>query len=63
LARRRKCSFADLAWISWQVIVTEIIQSNDGYTVQDYPQVKDWRDRMMARLGVKKGMADIYPDT
>ncbi|GIJ81585.1 hypothetical protein Asppvi_000084 [Aspergillus pseudoviridinutans] len=58
-----KCSFADLAWISWQFIITAIIQPDDGYTVEDYPHVKDWLDRMMARPGVKKGMADIYPDT
>lgn len=58
-----KCSFADLAWIPWQVIVTAIIQPEDGYTVEDYPHVKNWLDRMMARPGVQKGMADIFPST
>ncbi|PYH85731.1 putative glutathione S-transferase [Aspergillus uvarum CBS 121591] len=57
-----RCSFADLAWVSWQVIVAMVIKPEDGYTVEDYPLVKEWLGRLMARPGVKKGMEGLYPD-
>ncbi|RAL12382.1 glutathione S-transferase tpcF [Aspergillus homomorphus CBS 101889] len=56
-----RCSFADLAWISWQVTVALAITPEDGYTLEDYPLVKEWLGRLMARPGVKKGMEGLYP--
>ncbi|KAL4995983.1 glutathione S-transferase [Aspergillus recurvatus] len=56
-----RCSFADLAWVSWQITLTKIITKEDGYDVADFPAVKDWLDRMMRREGVGKAMAEIMP--
>ena len=50
----RKCSFADLAWASWQITVTNFTQIEDGYDVNDFPYIKDWLDRMMSRQAVRK---------
>ncbi|GIJ83218.1 hypothetical protein Asppvi_001738 [Aspergillus pseudoviridinutans] len=49
-----RVSFADLAWASWQITVTKFIQEEDGYDVNNFPVVKDWLDRMLAREPVRK---------
>jgi glutathione S-transferase len=51
---RGRISFADLAWASWQITVTKLIQEEDGYDVNKFPFVKDWLDRMLSREPVRK---------
>ncbi|KAI9035131.1 glutathione S-transferase tpcF [Aspergillus affinis] len=54
-------SYADLSFLSWQTLVTYVIQPEDGYTVEDYPHVKDWLARISARPAVRKAMGDVEP--
>jgi glutathione S-transferase len=56
-----KYTFADFSFLSWQIIVTRVIVKEDGYTVDDYPHVKDWVNRILARDAVKVVMGDVEP--
>jgi len=56
-----KFSYADIAFISWQVIVTRVITPEDGYNPDDFPVVKDWVNRQLAREKVKAFMDDPAP--
>lgn len=49
-----RISFADLAWTSWSLTVGMFIKAEDGYDVNNFPYLKDWLDRMMARESVRK---------
>jgi len=50
-----RLSYADLAWISWQVLITKIL-GREEYDPDEFPVVKGWLERMLAREGVKKVM-------
>lgn len=50
-----KYSFADIAWISWQRLVTKI-HSVEEYNPDDYPHVKAWLDKLLARPAVQAGL-------
>ncbi|KAJ5214999.1 hypothetical protein N7468_010678 [Penicillium chermesinum] len=54
-----RVSYADLAWVSWQLMVTKFIQVEDGYDVNNFPFVKDWLDRMRARESVSKVIKEV----
>ncbi|KAJ5584778.1 uncharacterized protein N7459_004578 [Penicillium hispanicum] len=54
-----KCSYADLAWVSWQHHITRFIKEEDGYDVNDFPYMKDWLGRMMQREPVGKVMDEV----
>lgn len=54
-----RCSYADISFVVWQLVITRIVQKEDGYDVENYPQVKSWLDRMMARKPVNKVMSEI----
>lgn len=56
-----KYSFADISFISWQITVTKAIQKEDGYSVDNFPHVKQWLERMLARDQVKAVMKDAMP--
>ena len=51
-----KYSYADLAWVSWQLILPMIISKEDGLDLDQYPVVADWVDRMNKRPAVQYGM-------
>lgn len=54
-----KCSYADLAWCSWQMMLSKIIQKEDGYDVEKFPVMKDWLDRMFERESVRKVISAV----
>lgn len=56
-----KCSYADLAWSTWQIMVTKIIHKEDGYDVERFPVLKDWLDRMFKRESVRKVIEAVMP--
>lgn len=51
-----KYSYADLAWVSWQLILPMLISKEDGLEMSNFPAVKDWVARMSSRKAVKYGM-------
>ncbi|KAK4447107.1 glutathione S-transferase [Podospora aff. communis PSN243] len=53
-----KCSYADLAFLSWQTIVEKVL-SKEEFDGEGFPEVKGWVGRMMAREGVKKGLGTL----
>ncbi|THC95544.1 hypothetical protein EYZ11_004969 [Aspergillus tanneri] len=53
--------YAELACLSCQIIVTRVIQSEDGYTVEDFPHVRDWLNRMLERPSVQRAMENVQP--
>ncbi|KAI9708373.1 MAG: hypothetical protein M1820_004077 [Bogoriella megaspora] len=50
-----KLSFADLAFISYQVIIGFVLQK-EQYDIDNFPHVKEWLGKMTARDAVKKVM-------
>lgn len=50
-----KYSFADIAFVSWQTVVLKI-HGPDEFNPDDYPHVKDWIDRILARPAVQAGL-------
>ncbi len=50
-----KYSFADLSFISWQTIIQKLI-GTDEFNQDDYPHVKDWTERILARPAVQAGL-------
>jgi glutathione S-transferase len=56
-----KYSYADLAFLSWQTIVTRVIQKEDGFDQDKFPVVKDWVNRILQRDAVKIVMGDVEP--
>lgn len=50
-----KYSVADLSFISWQNVITIIFGKAD-YNLDDYPHVKSWTDRILARPAVQVGL-------
>ncbi|MBE3049801.1 glutathione S-transferase family protein, partial [Candidatus Bathyarchaeota archaeon] len=53
-----RLSYADLAFISWQLVVSNAFKG-DGFEEDDYPLVKAWLGRMLAREAVKKAVAPM----
>lgn len=56
-----KYSYADIAFLSWQTIVTRVIQKEDGFDQDAFPVVKDWLNRILSRNAVKVAMGDVEP--
>ena len=54
-----KCSFADLAFISWQRVIAMVLSKED-YNEDSYPHVKAWMDKMTSRGTVKKVLEDAF---
>jgi glutathione S-transferase len=50
-----KMSYADIAFMSWQWIFSRILTfEKDFYNPDDFPEVREWLDRMYARPAVKQ---------
>lgn len=47
-----RISYADLAFVSWQNIISMVIGS-DEFNPNDFPHVKKWLDTMTSRVAVK----------
>lgn len=56
-----KCSFADLAFIPWHKIMIGYILSKEEFDEDNYPNMKDWIDRMCLRESVKTVRAKSQP--
>jgi glutathione S-transferase len=50
-----KLSYADFAFVSWQIIITFVTQKGD-YDEDNFPQVKEWLGRLTSRESVKEAM-------
>ncbi|KAK1751374.1 glutathione S-transferase [Echria macrotheca] len=50
-----KYSYADLVFISWQTIIERLVEKSE-YDIDNYPHVKAWVGRILAREAVKKGL-------
>ncbi|KAK2609223.1 Transcriptional regulator ure2 [Conoideocrella luteorostrata] len=46
-----KYSFADIAFISWQNVITAVLDETE-YKAEDFPYVKAWMERMKARPAI-----------
>ena len=53
-----KCSFADLAFITWYGMVGFIFGEAAPDLNKQYPKFGAWMERLLARPAVKKVMAD-----
>ena len=49
-----KCSYADLSFIMWYVLVDFIDQKKEFHFETEYPNYSRWMKAMMERPGVKK---------
>jgi glutathione S-transferase len=47
-----KCSYADLAFVSWQKIITLVIEK-DEYDEDNFPHLKEWLGKMTSRESAK----------
>jgi glutathione S-transferase len=56
-----KYTFADLAFAPWQTIVEIVVKPEDGYSLDEFPTVKDWVARIKSRKAVSKVFEDIQP--
>ena len=52
-----KMSYADIAFISWQITVTKVHRI-DQYNPDDFPHVKKWLDKMTSRPTIKGVMVN-----
>ncbi|KAH8903560.1 glutathione S-transferase Ure2-like protein [Coniochaeta sp. PMI_546] len=50
-----KYSYADLAFVSWQTIITKLAAPEE-YNPENYPAVNAWINRMLARPAVQAGL-------
>jgi glutathione S-transferase len=51
-----KMSYADISFLPWQIISPKVIEQKE-YNDADFPNLKDWTDRMSAREKVKAVLA------
>ena len=53
-----KLSYVDLGFLPWQIGIEQAFEGK-GFKAGDYPHVKGWMERMMARDSVKMAMSVI----
>jgi glutathione S-transferase len=53
-----KVSYVDLAFITWQIIITKFVDQEE-YDVKNFPNVEKWLGKMMARESVKDVLAEF----
>lgn len=55
-----KCTYADLAFITWQEIAGTLTKENPGHfeTERDFPRVHAWYNRMVEKPLLKKLMQE-----
>lgn len=51
-----KCTFADLAFVSWNSLVDILLGTQQGTALKDFPNVEAWHERMVERESWKKCM-------
>ncbi|KAK4032971.1 glutathione S-transferase [Parachaetomium inaequale] len=55
-----KLTYADISFIPWYCWMEWMLEDEE-YSLDEYPVVKDWLDRMRARESVDKVLRDIKP--
>lgn len=53
-----KVTYADLAFVPWQMAVPWLLGEEHGQLEKDYPHYTAWNQRLMERESVKKIAAD-----
>jgi glutathione S-transferase len=53
-----KISFADISFLSWQMIV-QVFMTKEQYDANDWPHVKLWTENMLKRKGLRKIMDKV----
>jgi glutathione S-transferase len=56
-----KFSFADMVFVSWQTIIALVIDKEE-YNLDNFPHVKTWLGKMMAREPIKEAMSAGKPE-
>ena len=56
-----KYSFADFAFLPWQKILGGILEGDKGYSEDEYPLVKEWLAKIVARRAIKKIVTEVQP--
>ncbi|KAL9083219.1 MAG: hypothetical protein Q9165_008625 [Trypethelium subeluteriae] len=51
-----KCTFADLAFVTWNDRVDMVLGVTDSTPLKDFPNVDAWHKRMVSRESFKKSM-------
>lgn len=51
-----KYSYADLAFVPWQLGMPRVLGGKENWKPEEYPYVKAWVDKMVARPAVKKAV-------
>jgi glutathione S-transferase len=51
-----KLSYADLAFVSWQIIITKVVDKEE-YDVDNFPYVKVWLGKLLERESSKTALA------
>lgn len=49
-----KCTYADLSFITWFVLLPMLLQGQDVDLAKEYPHWHSWMERLQARPAVKK---------
>jgi glutathione S-transferase len=53
-----KLSYADLSFVQWQLVIAMLLPSEE-YSLDKFPQVKAWIEKMTAREPVKKALESM----
>ncbi|KAL2166289.1 hypothetical protein VTG60DRAFT_2973 [Thermothelomyces hinnuleus] len=51
-----KLSYVDIAFVPWQVIAKRLFGETGQYNEDDYPLVKEWLGKLLARESVRKAL-------
>ncbi|KAK9369378.1 glutathione S-transferase Ure2-like protein [Lipomyces kononenkoae] len=54
-----KYSYVDLAFISWQTLITKVIGKSELYNIDEFPHVKQWLGRMGSRKQVQAVLGEV----
>ncbi|KAL2154274.1 hypothetical protein VTH82DRAFT_2950 [Thermothelomyces myriococcoides] len=51
-----KLSYVDIAFVPWQAVAKKLFGENGEYNEDDFPLVKEWLGKLLARESVKKAL-------
>lgn len=52
-----KCTYADLAYVSWNAVMPMFLGQRPEWNIDDYPNFKRWNEAMLARPAVVKALS------
>ena len=53
-----KCTYADLSFIPWQVIASDVLSDEPEFLATTFPNVEAWINRMKERDSIKAAEAE-----